>query len=94
MQTERKQRPKCDQIPSPLYDSTEGRTWEKQILKADTDVSFSSLLSVTVTLLFEGGLVGPSLTLVSKTHSNKHTSSIGNLSPFAQLMSINMEPNP
>lgn len=32
--------------------------------------------------------------LVSTSHSKTHTSSIGNLCPFAQLLSTNMEPNP
>lgn len=61
--------------------------------KADTDVSFSSLLSITATL---GSLkVAWRVWLWPKSRSkNTHTSSEGNLCAFAQLMSTNMEPNP
>ena len=63
--------------------------------KADTDVAFSSLLSITATLSsLKAAWWVWRWSQCLKATAKTHTSSIGNLWPFAQLMSTNTEPNP
>lgn len=69
--------------------------WKTNMGKADTDVAFSSLLSITATLSsLKAAWWVWRWSQCLKATAKTHTSSIGNLWPFAQLMSTNTEPNP